>query len=177
MDYVFQPYPKMLYRGRTLTNGSLDVEQKIVGSEAEENLAKAEGWFDHPQTATDAEKRAHRDQQDQERQAEDRHQAELIEQAISKVLDRRQEALETRSEVGQGPGTGETKPVENPSIPVDQSPPLTRKEAAKALRVSLDTLDRLRNDGVVKMFQVGSRWFMLRSEVHRVRQLPKFRDR
>lgn len=55
--YVFRPYPKMLYRGRTLTNGSLDVEQRIVGSEADELLAAGAGWCPRPDEATDAEVR------------------------------------------------------------------------------------------------------------------------
>lgn len=53
--YVFRPYPKMLYRGRTLTNGSLDVEQRIVGSETDEALAAGAGWLPHPQRAAEAE--------------------------------------------------------------------------------------------------------------------------
>lgn len=53
--YVFRPYPKMLYRGRTLPNGSLEVDQRIVGSETEEAQAAAIAWVPNPQTATEAE--------------------------------------------------------------------------------------------------------------------------
>jgi hypothetical protein len=59
--YVFRPYPKMLYRGRTLSNGSLDVEQRIVANEGEEVLAAGIGWLPHPQAATDAERRRQED--------------------------------------------------------------------------------------------------------------------
>jgi hypothetical protein len=59
--YVFRPYPKMLYRGRTLSNGRLDVEQRIVADEAEERLATGLGWLPHPQEATDAELRRQED--------------------------------------------------------------------------------------------------------------------
>ena len=93
--YEYHEFPKMLYRRTMTPTGKVEPEERIVNTAAEEDLAKAEGWFDHPQTATDAANRAHRERQDQERQAENRHQAELIEQAISKVLGRRKEARRT----------------------------------------------------------------------------------
>src|SRR5262245_58966485 len=53
--YVWQPYPKMLYRGMTTTAGRLEVEQRIVASEAEELVAAGAGWLPHPQHAVEAE--------------------------------------------------------------------------------------------------------------------------
>jgi hypothetical protein len=53
--YVFQPFPKMLYRGTSRSNGSIDVEQRVVGSEQEELLAVGVGWCANPQTAIDHE--------------------------------------------------------------------------------------------------------------------------
>ena len=96
--YEYHEFPKMLFRGMRTPAGTVEREDRVVHTVAEETLAKAEGWFNHPQAAIDAVNSALREQQDLERQAADRHQAELIEQAISKVLDRRHQALETRSE-------------------------------------------------------------------------------
>jgi excisionase family DNA binding protein len=63
-----------------------------------------------------------------------------------------------------------------PAEPMDPSRTMTRKEAARVLRTSVDTLDRMRRDGEIKMFQVRRRWMVLASEVQRIRQQPKFKD-
>lgn len=59
--YVFQPYPRMLYRVKTLGNGSLAQEQRIVGSEGEQLLAVGQGWMTDPEEATQAEVRRQED--------------------------------------------------------------------------------------------------------------------
>jgi excisionase family DNA binding protein len=61
--------------------------------------------------------------------------------------------------------------------PADSSRTMTLKEATGALRVSDDTLHRMRKRGEIKMFRVGSRWRVLASEVIRLRQQPKFSTR
>jgi excisionase family DNA binding protein len=57
----------------------------------------------------------------------------------------------------------------------DASRTMTLKEAVAALRTSDDTLHRLRKKGEIDMFKVGSRWRVRASEVHRLRQQPRFR--
>jgi excisionase family DNA binding protein len=69
-----------------------------------------------------------------------------------------------------------------PSAPLrttgaDGSKTMTLKEAAKALRVSNDTLDRMRRRHEIMMFKVGSRWRVLASEVIRLRQQPRSDNR
>jgi hypothetical protein len=54
--YVFQPFPKMLYRGTTV-HGRVTVEQRTVATEGELDLAADNGWRTNPQTATDEETR------------------------------------------------------------------------------------------------------------------------
>jgi excisionase family DNA binding protein len=67
----------------------------------------------------------------------------------------------------------ETGPA--PVPPADRSRPLTLKEAAVALRVSDDTLHRMRQRGEIAMFKAGSHWRVLASEVIRLRQQPRFK--
>lgn len=50
--YVFAPYPKMLYRGLLKSNGSTQVDERIVGSEGEQREAEAERWVESPSGAT-----------------------------------------------------------------------------------------------------------------------------
>src|SRR5215475_5263938 len=52
--YVYREFPKMLFRG-TLTAGRIDVEQRIVGSEAEELAATGTGWLPTAPQAYEAE--------------------------------------------------------------------------------------------------------------------------
>src|SRR5262245_3366616 len=52
--YVYREFPKMLFRG-TLTAGRIDVEQRIVGSEAEERAATDTGWLPTSTRAYEAE--------------------------------------------------------------------------------------------------------------------------
>jgi len=59
----------------------------------------------------------------------------------------------------------------------DPTRTLTLKEAAKALRVSEDTLLRMRKRNEIEMFKVASVWRVLASEVIRLRQKPKFQNR
>ena len=61
-----------------------------------------------------------------------------------------------------------------PTTAVDDSKTMTLKEAAKALRVSHDTVDRMRRRDEIRMFKVGSRWRVLASEVIRLRQQTRF---
>jgi len=68
--------------------------------------------------------------------------------------------------VVQGPGVAESKTTKAH----DASRAMTLKEAARALRVSSDTLHRMRKRGAIEMFTVGSRWRVLASEVIRIRQ-------
>jgi excisionase family DNA binding protein len=70
----------------------------------------------------------------------------------------------------------ELKTVASPEA-MDTSLTMTAKEAAKALRVSGDTLDRMRRRGDIHMFKTGRRWKILASEVQRVRQQPRFKYR
>jgi len=56
------------------------------------------------------------------------------------------------------------------SSPPDTSRTLTVKEAAKALRVSEDTLHRMRERGEIQMFKVGSQWRVRGSEILCVRE-------
>ena len=42
--YVFVPFPRMLYKGTLKSNGSTQVDERIVGSEGEEREAMSEGW-------------------------------------------------------------------------------------------------------------------------------------
>lgn len=56
------------------------------------------------------------------------------------------------------------------STTADTSRALTLQEAAKALRVSEDTVHRMRKRREIEMFKVGSQWRVLASEVIRVRQ-------
>src|SRR5215470_20097723 len=58
--YVYKEFPKMLYRG-TLTAGRVEVEQRIVGSEAEELLATGTGWLPKSAQAYDAEMKRQED--------------------------------------------------------------------------------------------------------------------
>ena len=53
--YRYQEFPKMLFRGTTTTAGRLDVEQRIVETPTEEQVALDTGWLPHPQRAADAE--------------------------------------------------------------------------------------------------------------------------
>jgi hypothetical protein len=53
--YVYQEFPKMLFRGTTTTAGRVEVEQRIVATVREEDDARAFGWVVHPQEAKDAE--------------------------------------------------------------------------------------------------------------------------
>jgi hypothetical protein len=53
--YVYQEFPKMLFRGTTTTAGTVVVEQRIVTTTAEEALAEGAGWAAHPQAAYDTE--------------------------------------------------------------------------------------------------------------------------
>jgi hypothetical protein len=55
--YRYQEFPKMLFRGTTTTAGRIEVAQRIVASEREEQDARAEGWATHPDHAKDAETR------------------------------------------------------------------------------------------------------------------------
>jgi hypothetical protein len=55
--YVYVEFPKMLFRGTTTSAGRIEVEQRIVTSEGEEQDAQADGWLPHPQHAKDAEMR------------------------------------------------------------------------------------------------------------------------
>ena len=67
---------------------------------------------------------------------------------------------------------------EPPAVgPPDRSTTSTFKEAASALRVSDDTLHRMRQGGEIVMFKAGSPWRVLASEVIRLRQQPKFKNR
>jgi excisionase family DNA binding protein len=59
----------------------------------------------------------------------------------------------------------------------DTSRAMTLREAAKALRVSEDTLQRMQKRRKINMFKVGSRWRVLASEVIRLRQNPRFEQR
>jgi hypothetical protein len=60
--YRFQAFPKMLYRARTLANGSIEMEPpRIVGSEGEEALALGAGWRLTAPEARAAETRAQED--------------------------------------------------------------------------------------------------------------------
>jgi excisionase family DNA binding protein len=61
--------------------------------------------------------------------------------------------------------------------PHDASRTMTLKEAALSLRVSEDTLQRMRKRGELRMFKVGARWRILASEVVRLREQPKFANR
>jgi len=54
---------------------------------------------------------------------------------------------------------------------------MTPKEAAKVLRVSEDTLQRMRRRGEITMFKAGSRWRVKASEVLRIREQPRFKNR
>jgi excisionase family DNA binding protein len=63
-----------------------------------------------------------------------------------------------------------------PAAP-DRSKTLTLREASDALRVSEDTLHRMRATGAIEMFKVGSRWRVRASEVIRLREQPKFANR
>ena len=81
------------------------------------------------------------------------------------------------AEALQAPGQ-EKPPPSSPSSPnPDGSRTMTLKEAAKALRISEDTLHRMREKGVIRMFKAGTRWRMLASEVIRVRETPRFSKR
>lgn len=53
--YVYREFPKMLFRGTLTVRGTIDVEQRIVGTASEEDAAQANGWLPHPQRAWDAE--------------------------------------------------------------------------------------------------------------------------
>jgi len=52
--YRFKPFPKMVYRGRTV-GGRCEVEQRIIASEQEQAVAAEHGWVDHPTAAIEAE--------------------------------------------------------------------------------------------------------------------------
>jgi hypothetical protein len=52
----------------------------------------------------------------------------------------------------------------------DTSRAMTLREAAKALRLSEDTLHRMRKRGDIKMVKIASRWRVLASEVIRLRE-------
>ena len=51
--YVFTPYPKMLYRGLLKSNGSTQVDERIVASAGEQREAEAERWVESPSGATE----------------------------------------------------------------------------------------------------------------------------
>jgi hypothetical protein len=53
--YVYQEFPKMLFRGTTTTAGRVDVEQRIVATAREEDDARGMGWVVNPQAAKEAE--------------------------------------------------------------------------------------------------------------------------
>ena len=59
--YRFEPFPKMLYRGRTTPSGRLERDERIVGSEAEEKLAAENGWHANPDVAVEAERKRQED--------------------------------------------------------------------------------------------------------------------
>ena len=52
--YVYAEFPKMLYRGTTVS-GRVTLEQRIVTSEREEHDAEAAGWCRDPQLAKERE--------------------------------------------------------------------------------------------------------------------------
>lgn len=51
--YVFTPYPRMLYRGLLKSNGSTQVDQRIVASAGEQREAEADRWVESPSGATE----------------------------------------------------------------------------------------------------------------------------
>jgi excisionase family DNA binding protein len=64
-------------------------------------------------------------------------------------------------------------PESTTTKPHDSSRTMTLKEAAHALRVSIDTLQRMQKRGDIEMFKVGSRWRVLASEVIRIRETAR----
>lgn len=55
--YVFQPFPKWLYRAATKETGGIQVEGRIVETEGEYHDALSHAWMDTPKEAREAEER------------------------------------------------------------------------------------------------------------------------
>jgi hypothetical protein len=53
--YVYQEFPKMLFRGVTTTAGRVEIEQRLVGTREDEALAIGAGWHTHPTRAKERE--------------------------------------------------------------------------------------------------------------------------
>jgi hypothetical protein len=53
--YDYREWPKMLYRGTTTSAGRVEVEQRIVSTDGEEQDALASGWMTNPERAKVAE--------------------------------------------------------------------------------------------------------------------------
>ena len=81
--------------------------------------------------------------------------------------------IDTGSRVEGGGKAAESEPTQ----PADMSATRTPKEAADALKVSEDTIHRMRRRGEIGMFKVGAQWRTTVSEILRLRQQPKFRNR
>lgn len=86
-------------------------------------------------------------------------------------------AAATISPNGVHPSAARGAPESAPTEPVDKSATLTAQEAADALKISEDTLHRMRKRGEISMVKVGVQWRTTSSEVLRVRQRPKFPSR
>jgi hypothetical protein len=85
--YRHQPHPKMLFRGRTTGAGRIEREDRTVGSEQEERLAKGAGWVESPQEAIDRETKAQADlgTAAAERAAADRHLSQAAQAEAAEV--------------------------------------------------------------------------------------------
>lgn len=90
-------------------------------------------------------------------------------------------AMERSQADGKGPTlsiSSSASPDESRTVTTpDSSRTMTAGEAAKALRVSVDTLQRMRERGEIRMFKVGRRWRVLASEVFRIRDMAQFQRR
>lgn len=90
--------------------------------------------------------------------------------------------IELSRAVGDPPQeVASVRPRKPPSFGMPVAPDISRtmtlKEAAEKLRVSDDTLQRMRKRGDIAMFKVGSQWRVRASEVIRLREQPRFENR
>jgi excisionase family DNA binding protein len=158
-------FPKLLFRCQMRPDGSpLDVEECAVYSKDQENLKKAEGWFDDRDAATEVVKRARREQQESARQAAERRQIEVFKRAFTEWQQDNAKAGTPNKEPPELPGklAGDRHPdIGNaPTVPVDADGEPRRaffsvKEAAKVLKVKDKTIYREIKRGELLATKVG----------------------
>jgi excisionase family DNA binding protein len=96
----------------------------------------------------------------------------LADEALKREL-----AVATNGPLSPVSASVSTAAPNQPAAAPDRSQALTVKQAAAALNVSEDTLHRMRHRDVIKMFKPGKHWRVLASEVRRLREQPRFKDR